>query len=107
MDLEMALYEEAVEAIEKEAVEANITGECVEQQRVTMPDLSFLAASTGEGSIESYIEHPLNFDKTASTARILRGFTGLCGQLDYALIDILLGIVDKLRGDGHVANNAG
>lgn len=68
--------------------------------RFAMPDLSFLAARTGEGSVDEYINHPLNFDNRASTARILRGCTGLCGQLDYALIDIALGVIEKIKEKG-------
>ena len=70
-----------------------------------MPDLSFLAAPTGEGDIENYINHPLNFDNKKSTARILRGCTGLCGQLDYALIDIALGVIEKIK-EKDTAKNA-
>lgn len=65
--------------------------------RVSMPDLSFIAAPTGEGSVESYIEHPLNFDGRRSTARILRGLTGICGELNYALVDIGLGVIEKIK----------
>lgn len=98
----MGLYEDAIEmeaAAEAEAA-ASIETEVNDAPgvRLAMPDLSFLAAQTGEGAVEEYLEHPLNFDHTKSTARILRGCTGLCGQLDYALIDIALGIIEKLRG---------
>lgn len=68
--------------------------------RFSMPDLSFLAARTGEGSVDEYINHPLNFDGRQSTARILRGCTGLCGQLDYALVDIALGVIEKIKEKG-------
>ena len=69
--------------------------------RIAMPDLSFLAAPTGAGTIEEYVEHPLNFDRTKSTARILRGLTGICGELNYALIDIGLGVIEKIKERGH------
>ena len=32
-----------------------------------------------------------------STARILRGLTGIAGELDYALIDIGLGALEKIK----------
>ncbi len=69
--------------------------------RIAMPDLSFLAAPTGSGTIEEYVDHPLNFDRTTSTARILRGLTGICGELNYALIDIGLGVIEKIKERGH------
>ena len=67
------------------------------EMRFEMPDLSFLAASTGPGPIEDYIDHPLNYDSARSTARILRGLTGFAGSLDYALIDIGLGFIEKIQ----------
>lgn len=69
--------------------------------RIAIPDLSFLAAHTGAGTIEEYVDHPLNFDRTKSTARILRGLTGICGELNYALIDIGLGVIEKIKERGH------
>lgn len=71
--------------------------EAAEPMRLAIPDLSFLAAPTGDGSVEEYIQHPLNFDQKNSTARILRGATGICGSLDYALIDIGLGLIEKIQ----------
>ena len=92
----------ADEAREKEAAAvAEDFTEIQEQDepgiRVSMPDLSFLAAPTGNGSIDEYIEHPLNFDGRRSTARILRGLTGICGELNYALVDIGLGVIEKIK----------
>lgn len=97
-------FEEAAEA------EAAASGFDVPEEetsngvRFSMPDLSFLAAPTGDGPVEEYIEHPLNFDKKKSTARILRGCTGICGNLDYALIDIALGVIEKLKEKGKPEN---
>lgn len=54
-------------------------------------DLSFLKAPTGAGSIESYIEHPMNFNNSKSLAQVIRGFTGMLGSLDLAIIDIVIG----------------
>jgi hypothetical protein len=60
-------------------------------------NLSFLKAPTGEGSVEDYMDEPLNFDKSKSTARILRGFTGLLGALNLAIIDIVIGMLEKVK----------
>lgn len=56
-----------------------------------LPDLSILLSKTGSGSIEDYIEHPLNGKKSRGMAQMLRGLTGIAGELDYAVIDIALG----------------
>lgn len=54
-------------------------------------DFSFLTAETGEGAIEDYLDHPLNFNQSKSVAQMLRGFTGLLGNLKLAIIDIVMG----------------
>lgn len=54
-------------------------------------DFSFLKAPTGSGSIDSYIEHPMNFNNSKSLAQVIRGFTGMLGSLDLAIIDIVIG----------------
>lgn len=56
-----------------------------------LPDLSILTAKTGDGSIEDYVNHPLNFKGSRGMAQMIRGFTGIAGELDYAIIDIALG----------------
>lgn len=57
-------------------------------------DLSLLKAETGEGEIEDYLSHPLNFNNQKSTARVLRGLTGMFGSLRYAMIDIVIGVLE-------------
>lgn len=56
-----------------------------------------LTAETGEGSIEMYIEHPLNFNNSKGVARVLRGLTGIMGNLNYAIVDIVIGSLDVLK----------
>jgi len=51
-----------------------------------------LKTKTGEGSIEFYNEHPLNFNHSLPISQIIRGATGFFGALDLAIIDIMLGI---------------
>jgi hypothetical protein len=53
-----------------------------------------LKAETGPGEIGDYIEHPLNFNKSAWMARLIRGLTGLVGNLRLALVDIGLALVE-------------
>lgn len=94
--LNEAIRDEAAEAA-AETIAAPEDFEDAPGVRVTMPDFSFLLAKTGAGAVEEYIDHPLNFDGAKSTARILRGLTGIAGQLDYALIDIGLGCFEKIK----------
>lgn len=68
-----------------------------------LPDLSFLLAPTGEGSVEDYIDHPMNIKGSKGSARILRGLTGMLGQLNYAIVDIALGSIEVMR-EGRQAN---
>ena len=103
--LNEAMRETANEAAEMKAyTEIEEDLQEVPNMRISMPDLSFLAARTGSGAIEEYIEHPLNYDNTRSTARILRGATGLCGELNYALVDIALGVIEKIQEKGKKQN---
>ena len=95
--LNEAIRDEAAEAAAAEQVAAPEDFEDLPGVSFTMPDLSFLLAKTGPGAVEEYIDHPLNFDGMKSTARILRGLTGIAGELDYALIDIGLGALEKIK----------
>lgn len=58
-----------------------------------------LRAETGEGSIGDYIEHPMNFNQSKSVARILRGLTGIMGNLNLAIIDVGLGVLELFKGE--------
>jgi hypothetical protein len=63
-----------------------------------IPNLDILKAETGKGDIEDYISHPLNLKKNKGIAQILRGLTGLLGNLNLAIVDILLGMINTKRG---------
>lgn len=52
-----------------------------------------LTAETGEGSIEEYIDHPMNFKNSKGLAQMLRGFTGIIGNLKLAVIDVVFGFL--------------
>lgn len=61
-------------------------------------DLSFLTKETGDGEIEDYLTHPMNFKKSVGMAQIIRGITGLVGSsLKYALLDITMGLFRMQR----------
>lgn len=55
-----------------------------------------MTARTGEGTVEDYLHSPLNFNNSLAVARIVRGLTGLLGNLDLAIIDIAIGIIEHL-----------
>lgn len=54
-------------------------------------NLTWLRTPTGDGSIDDYMDHPLNFFKSRGFAQMLRGLTGFFGNLKLAVIDIALG----------------
>ncbi len=66
-------------------------------------DFSFLMKKTGQGEVENYLGHPMNPKKSKGRARFLRGCTGIAGDLDLAIIDIMLGsfemIMEKRAGN--------
>lgn len=52
-----------------------------------------ITAETGEGSIGDYLEHPMNFNNSYGLAQMLRGVTGIAGNLKLAIIDIGFGFL--------------
>lgn len=59
--------------------------------------LNIFKAQSIDRPVEEYTEHALNFDKKKSTGRIIRGLEGFLGALNYAIIDIVMGLVEKSR----------
>jgi len=55
-------------------------------------------ADSPKKDLTSYSGHPMNYDNSNSTARIIRGMEGIAGSLDKAVIDILVGIIEKVSG---------
>jgi hypothetical protein len=54
-------------------------------------------AETGPGDVEAYLDHPLNFDKSLGLAQVIRGATGLFGELKLAVIDVAFGLLNWFR----------
>lgn len=67
----------------------------VQQPGFAIPE--FLKAKTGPGSVEEYINHPMNIKKNEHFARMLRGFTGMFNSLDYAIIDVIVGALGFMK----------
>lgn len=63
--------------------------EVLNKPRFEVPQ--WLKSPTGGGSIESYVNHPLNFNGSWGLAQVIRGLTGIFTNLDYAVIDIVMG----------------
>ena len=55
-----------------------------------------LKSETGEGDLSEYLRHPLNYNGSNSLARIIRGVTGLLGNLNLAIVDIFMGLLQFL-----------
>lgn len=60
-------------------------------------DFSWIKSKTGAGSIEDYIDHPLNINASRPLAQILRGATGIFGSLDLAVVDIGIGFINAIK----------
>jgi len=58
-------------------------------------DKIWRAESPNKKAVE-YTNHVLNWDKKESTGRIIRGLEGLAGNLDRAIIDVGIGICQKI-----------
>jgi hypothetical protein len=63
-----------------------------------------LTAETGEGSIEDYIQHPMNFKNSKGLAQMLRGFTGIIGNLKLAIVDVVFGYLRFSQEKGEKVN---
>ena len=99
---ELAGTQEQIETIE------NVAAAQTENINVVSPMLekivNIVKMETGDGSIEMYVDHPLNFKKSKGFAQVLRGLTGIIGNLKLAVIDIGLGILN-MRGDRNNVSN--
>ena len=56
-----------------------------------------LTAPTPIKTLDEYVSHPLNYDGKNSTGRIIRGTEGIIGNLDKAVIDLIMGLVQKFN----------
>lgn len=72
--------------------------------RKSFIDLEKLKAQTGQGDLGEYKNHPLNWNQSKPVARIIRGFTGLLGELNFAVVDILIGFFEMTSKKGKTAD---
>lgn len=75
-------------------------GEQVEERQNEGPGFlsRLLRAETGAGSVESYMGHPLNTSGEKWQARLIRGLTGLVGDLNLAVVDIAVAALEAVWG---------
>jgi len=76
------------EKLKKEEIKSEPVGKPIWKQ--------VLEAPSANKPLEEYQGHALNWDGTKSTGRIIRGIEGLTGGLNTALMDIVVGTVQKL-----------
>lgn len=74
----------------------------VEQQPSRIMELlsRVLTAETGPGGVEEYVDHPVNYNSSKGLAQLIRGLSGVFGNLNLAVIDIAIGAMrfSKERG---------
>lgn len=106
-DTKKEAMKEAAEEIEMNKMDTEFPEDTVQEEGgfalPQMPDLSFLKAKTGDGSVEDYMNHPLNLKQSRGSAQMIRGFTGLFGALDLAVVDITLGAFELAKEKRNVA----
>ena len=66
-----------------------------------------LKSQTGEGELSEYANHPLNYNGSIALSRIIRGVTGLLGNINLAIVDIFLGLLQFLFERRNAAPGAG
>ena len=77
-------------------VPATVEGKAQAQEGPKL-NFGFLTVKTGPGSLESRINHPLNYNGSLAMARIIRGLEGFFNDLGLAIIDVIVGLLE-LRG---------
>lgn len=80
--------------------------EDVIQPKRSFIDFEKIKAQTGAGDLSEYKNHPLNWNQSKPVARIIRGFTGLLGELNFAVVDILIGFFELSSKKGLKPNGA-
>ena len=51
-----------------------------------------LTARSPDKPIEAYRQHPWNWDGSEPVGRLIRGMTGILGNLDFAIADVFIGL---------------
>jgi len=89
------LNKKTLKTIEDEIEEAEDLEEPIEEIKIPLWR-RIIEADSSPKPISEYINHPLNFDQSISTARIIKGLEGIVGNLDKAIVDVAIGIIQKV-----------
>jgi hypothetical protein len=76
-----------------------------EQSKKGSKIIEMLKKETGEGSIASYEHHPLNRNGDNNISQIIRGCTGMLGNLNFAILDIVLGSMGFVKDKQNNVND--
>jgi|GEM_PF-1017821 transcription termination factor Rho len=69
----------------------------VQEGKKTNSIFNMLKSETGEGTIQSYNNHPLNAKNNNSISQIIRGLTGILGSLNFGILDVILGCLGYVK----------
>lgn len=102
-----------IDEINQTSVAAGITENDLQEIAADQPlvqkprfDFSKLTVPTAQGEIEEYQTHVLNWNGSKPVARIIRGMTGILGELNFAFLDIVIGIMEMTsKKKGAVPND--
>jgi len=86
----MSIKEEIEKMGEETEEEASVEPEKPLWQKIVFAD-------SLDKPLSDYRGHPLNFDGKDSTSRIIRGGEGILGNLNKAMIDIIIGAIQKAK----------
>jgi len=83
---------------DKTTIAQKIVSEKIEGVQIEKENLAtkIFNAPSPKKKVEEYLNHPLNFDQEISTGRIIRGVEGIIGNLDRAMVDVILGVIEKV-----------
>jgi len=85
-----------IRSIEDEIEEAeDLEEEPIEEIKIPLWR-RILEADSSPKPLGEFMNHPLNFDQSSSTARIIKGLEGIVGNLDKAIVDVVIGVIQKV-----------
>lgn len=86
----------------EDMIKADLEGKPAEEKKTegSKVDVNIFSnvwnAKSPNKEVEEYAEHALNWDGKTSTGRIVRGVEGLSGDMNRAIIDVAVGVCQKL-----------
>ena len=84
-------------SIEKELEKLEADSDEIKVTKTSPTWVKVIWADSGVKPLAEYRKHALNWDSTESTSRIIKGVEGILGNLDKAVIDIAVGVGQKIN----------